>query len=106
MPLESFVDKEDDELELNVILENDKELPDWLNFDKLIRKLSGKPINPEDISLKIIATDRQGKFKSQILKLEIKESTKNIIMTMLDYSPILGVFGVMLIVRLYFLEFF
>jgi hypothetical protein len=66
-----------DPLNLSATLANGSPLPDWLKFDPRTATFSGTPdLNSVgDLSLKVIATDRQGNLVSQTFSLAIATPT-------------------------------
>jgi hypothetical protein len=79
LPAKTFTDPDGaaDPLNLSATLANGSSLPDWLKFDPRTATFSGTPdLNSVgDLSLKVIATDRQGNLVSQTFSLAIATPT-------------------------------
>ncbi|MBE9214014.1 putative Ig domain-containing protein, partial [Plectonema cf. radiosum LEGE 06105] len=66
----------EDELTYSVTLDSGSELPSWLSFDASTRSFSGTPGNGDvgTVSIKVVATDKQGAIVSDSFTLEIKNN--------------------------------
>ncbi len=70
LPKDIFKDVDDDKLSFQLTLENNSEIPEWMEFENDQLTISGLWNTNEALMLKLTATDFSGNSQEHIFELE------------------------------------